>query len=564
MSYAHGIAPHALRAETIADVFDRITAEHGSQVAIVSRHQQVRYTYAALRREVDHAAEALRALGVQRGDRVALWSTSRAEWLIAQYAIAKAGAVLVALNPAYTNAELVGTLRHSGARLLIAAEPPFREGAAPRVSEVARALKDGGGPSTHAIRPQPVQVVCFDAAPDDCLDWRDLLTWGGGMPASVSPPRSQYDDAACILYTSGTTGAPKGATMSHYSLVNSGVFVGDRLRYTAGDRICLPVPLFHTFGLVMGALAALTHGSTLVLPSHVFDPKAALEAIAEEQCTAVYGVPAQFRAMLAHRHFHRHRTASLRTGIMAGSPCPASLVREVMTSMHARELTICYGMTEAGTLCQTLPEDSPDDRTGTVGAVHPHVECKVVDPATERTVPRGEPGELWARGYCMMSGYWSDDAATRRAMTATGWIRTGDLAVMEAGGHVRIIDRLKDLIISGGQNIYPQEVEAVLRSHPQVRDVAVVGVPDALHDEIVCAWIEPLPGETPDPDEVKRFCRGRTAAYNIPRRIVVTEALPRTATGKIQKFSLREHAAIPRDAGAPIAVTAATPEPSTH
>jgi fatty-acyl-CoA synthase len=386
--------------------------------------------------------------------------------------------------------------------------------------ELARVRCGGNGSSG-----EPLRVVCVgsEAAPG-WMRWEDLGKEpddGGADALRARAESIQFDDPMSIMYTSGTTGSPKGATMSHHSLINSGLFVGDRLRYTTLDRVCLPVPLFHTFGCIMGALAALTHGSAIVLPGPIADPKTCVDSIEDERCTSLYGVPSLFAAILASRSFAADRVVSLRTGIMAGAPCPPDLVRDVMTRLHMPEITICYGMTEAGTVCQSLPDDPIERRVGTVGAVHPHMECAIVDPASGRVRPRGEAGELRSRGYASTSGFWNDEQATRNAVTPSGWMRTGDLAVMHEDGYISVVGRIKDMIVSAGQNILPLEVEDVLRSHPQIREGAMVGA-----------------------DEIRRFCRERIASFKVPRRVCFTDALPRTASGKIQKFRLREMSAI--------------------
>jgi fatty-acyl-CoA synthase len=529
LSYAHGAAAEPLLAETVSGALDRVVAAYADRPAVVSCAQGLRYSYRELREEVGRAARGLRAIGINPTDRVALWTANRAEAVVAIYAVATVGAVLVNLNPAYTIAEAAGALEHSGSSALLVSIQASRRGS---VTQLAAALRDRG------MVPR-CGIVDIDGREEmETVSWADLLRRGNSSEAVGAA--AQFDDCASIMYTSGTTGLPKGATLAHYSLVNSGRLIGDRLGYSADDRVCVPVPLYHTFGYVLGALAAMTHGAALVLPAPTFDAAACLDAVEAERCTSLLGVPAMFAAILAHRAFEHGRVTSLRTGITAGAPCPPALMRDVMTTLHMPEVTICYGMTEAGTLCQSVPADPADTRAGTVGAVHAHVECKIVDPETSRTVPRGQPGELWGRGYCLMSGYWENEAATRAMLDAGGWIRTGDMATMRDDGYVAIVGRLKDIVISGGQNIYPAEVEDVLRAHPLVVDAAVVGVPDEVYGEAGCAWIQLRDGETLTADEVRRFCRDRLAAFKVPRRVQFTAELPRTATGKIQKYKLRQ------------------------
>ena len=529
-SYIHGACAVPLRSDTIGATLNSIASLHGGHDAVVSRHQSARLTYEELRDQVDAVARGLIALGVGRGARVGIWSGNCVEWLVAQYAVAKIGAVLVHLNPAYTSGELEHALNHSSVSVLIMAAR----------SLTTDYLGVWGAARTRTVRAR----VCLAAEPvPGCMRWAELASLGETIPEALLHTREasvQCDDPASIMYTSGTTGRPKGVTLSHHSLVNNAFFIGARLRYSESDRVCLPVPLFHTFGYMLGALAALTHGSAVVLPGVMFDPKTCLESIEAESCTAFYGVPAMFAAVLRHPEFAGGRLASLRTGIIAGAPCPVELMREIVGTMHMPEVTICYGLTEAGTLFQSVPDDPVERRTTTVGAIHPHIECKVVDPATGRIVPRGLPGELWARAYSGMTGYWNDDAATRDMMQPNGWIRTGDLAVMRDDGYLNIVGRLKEMVISGGRNIYPREIEDALRTHPKVREVAVVGIPDRVYGEATCAWIQPHAGQQLTGDEVLHFCRERLASHKVPRRVRLTDRFPTTSSGKITKFRLRE------------------------
>jgi fatty-acyl-CoA synthase len=526
-SYAHGASAAPLAAETIADVFARVAERHENRSALVSRAQGIRYTYGELRVVVERAVCALRVLGVKPGDRVALWTANRAESLIVAYAVARAGAILVNLNSRQTPVEVVRAVHHSGAVALIAGHPPSARAGASSLDETAFGLRERG----------ELALVDLDgrAAPP-WTPWPDVVARAATAGEPERP--AQFDDTASLMYTSGTTGTPKGAMLAHHSLVNSAMRIADRLRYSPEDRVCVAVPLYHTFGYVLGALAALTRGCTVILPSPMFDASACLDAVEEEQCSSLLGVPAMFTALLQHRSFGAGRVASLRTGIMAGAPCPAPLVHSVMSTLHVPEITICYGMTEAGTLCQSTPDDPTDLRASTVGLVHPHVECRVVEPRSGRTVPRGVAGELWARGYCVMSGYWTDAQPSDSGLEPGGWIKTGDLAIMLENGYVRIIGRLKDVIVSAGQNIYPSEIEDVLRTHQKVFDAAVVGIPDAIYGEAGCAWIQLQIGQVLTADEVREFCRDRLAAYKVPRRVTFADELPRTATGKVEKYKL--------------------------
>jgi fatty-acyl-CoA synthase len=511
-------------------MLDRIAARHPHQPAVISRHQGIQHTYVELRNEVARVARGLMAIGVEHGDRIGIWSPNCAEWLVAAYAAAKAGAVLVHLNAACSSSELEQVIDHSGASVLVTA-------ARSQTTDYLAMLRPLTLPSVR-------HVVCLgsEAVPGH-RTWGDLCATGDAVPEDLLRAREasvRFDDAASIMYTSGTTGRAKGATLSHHSLLNNAFFIGERLRYDERDRVCLPVPLYHTFGYMLGALAALTHGSAIVLPGVLFDVNACLDSIEQYGCTAFYGVPSMFSGVLRHPQFAADRVRTLRTGIMAGAPCPSELMRQVMSDMHVPEVAICYGLTEAGTLCQSLPGDTVEQRVSTVGAVHPHVECKVVDPATRRTLPRGVAGEVWARGYCVMSGYWRDEDASREIMPGGGWICTGDLAIMRDDGYLQIVGRLKDVVISAGRNIHTREIEDVIRMHPKVREVAVIGIPDGIYGEAACAWIQVADAETLTAEDIQHFCRSRLARYQVPRRVRFTGHLPLTPSGKVQKFRLRE------------------------
>ena len=532
-SYVHGPSHIPLLGETIGECLDRITVACGERDALISCHQRVRYTYSELHREAERIACGLLALGVEPGDRVGIWSPNCAEWLIAQYALAKVGAITVNINPAYRLRELEYALQQSGVSVLIAARR-FRDGDyAAMLNELAPKL-----PSLRTV------VYLGPDREQGGITWHDLAVQGESVSKSRLREREsalQFDDSINIQYTSGTTGAPKGATLSHHSILNNGFFVGERLRYTTNDRICLPVPFYHCFGCVLGSLAALTHGSAIVLPAESFDAEACLRAVQEERCTSLYGVPTMFIAQLEHPAFSRYRIDSLRTGIMAGAPCPIDVMRQVTERMHMPEVTICYGMTETSPVSfQSSVDDPLEARVATVGTVHPHIECKIVDPRTGAAVLRGEPGELCTRGYSVMLGYWNDPEATALAIDSARWMHTGDLAAMREDGYVNIVGRLKDMIIRGGENIYPREIEEFLHGHPKIGDVQVIGVPDSKYGEEVCAWIRLREGKTATEEEIRDYCRGQIATYKIPRYIRFTTEFPMTVTGKIQKFRLRE------------------------
>ena len=468
---------------------DRICEQFADSDALISRHQGLRYTYGQLKQEVENAARGMISIGVEKGDRVGVWSPNCAEWLIAQYALAKVGAIMVNINPAYRLRELEHALTQSGVSVIVAARGFRNSDYAAMIDELA--------PRLPALKQT---VYLGKQRLGSAMTWNDLIENGKRVPEPELREREaslQCDDPVNIQYTSGTTGRPKGATLSHHNILNNGFFVGEQLQYTSADRICLPVPFYHCFGCVLGSLAALTHGSAIVLPSESFDAQACLAAIQEESCTSLYGVPTMFIAQLDHPAFSTYRLDSLRTGIMAGAPCPVEVMRQVIEKMHMREVTIAYGMTETSPVSfQSCIDDPIEARVSTVGSVHPHVEVKIIDPPTGLTLPRGQAGELCTRGYVVMLGYWNDSEATAAAIDAARWMHSGDLAVMREDGRVNIVGRLKDMIIRGGENIYPREIEEFLHTHPKMSDVQVIGVPDKKYGEEVCAWIRLRQGHT--------------------------------------------------------------------
>jgi fatty-acyl-CoA synthase len=546
LSYVSGPSQVPLLGETIGACLDRIATALPDRDALISCHQNIRLSYHELRGEAGRIARGLMALGIERGDRVAIWSPNCAEWVIAQYAAAKAGAILVNVNPAYKLRELEHALRQSGASVIITARR-FRStdyvemltSLAPGLAASAR-----GGRLSDVLPALTAVVYLGDSREPGGLSWRELAASGDAVPdASLHARESvlQFDDPANIQYTSGTTGLPKGATLSHHNILNNGYFLGERLCYTPEDRVCLPVPFYHCFGCVMGNLAALTHGSAIVLPAESFSAEATLRAIDEQRCTALYGVPTMFIAELEDPTIAERRLDSLRTGVMAGAPCPIEVMRQVIDRMHMAEVTIAYGMTETSPVSfQSRVDDPLEARVSTVGSIHPHLECKIVDPETGGTVPRGEPGELCTRGYAVMLGYWNDPEATAAAVDAARWMHTGDLAVMREDGSVNIVGRLKDMVIRGGENIYPREVEEFLYGHPLIGDVQVIGVPDLTYGEELCAWVRLREGSTLTAEEIREYCRGRIATFKIPKYIRFTAEFPMTVTGKIQKFRMRE------------------------
>ena len=527
LSYAHGACDQELLGETIGENLERTIARVPDTEALVSCPQGQRYTYAEFGEAVDRLASGMLAAGLQRGDRVGVWSPNRAEWMLTQYATAKLGVILVNVNPAYRISELQYALGKSGCRWLFAA-PECKGADFVTMSEAA---------ATQL--PALERRIFFESD-----EWhelagaradRDLVA---GLMAELD-----FDDPINIQYTSGTTGFPKGATLTHHNILNNGFFVADLLHYTEADRVCVPVPLYHCFGMVMGNLGATSHGATLVYPAETFDPAATLAACAKERCTSLYGVPTMFIAQLEHPDFAGHDLSSLRTGIMAGSPCPIEIMRRVSSEMGIGELAIAFGMTETSPVTtQVRTDDTLENRCSTVGQVMPHTEIKIVDPATGRIQARGEPGEFMARGYMVMRGYWDEPERTAEAIDAGRWMHTGDLATMDEHGYVRVVGRIKDMIIRGGENIYPREIEEFLYRHPAVADVQVIGVPDERYGEELMAWIVVREGQSLDAETMREFCRGQIAHYKIPRYMKVVDDFPMTVTGKVQKFKMREEA----------------------
>src|SRR5450755_525878 len=524
ISYQHGPSLTPLIGETIGANFDRVVAAYPERDALVVRGQDVRWSYAELAVRVDRVARALLAIGLQPGDRMGIWAPNCAEWLLIQYASAKAGVILVNINPAYQTSELEYVLNQSGCRALIAARVFKNSDYVEMVREVA--------PRCEALE----RTVFLD-----CGDWEELLA-AGDQGLSL-PTGLQFDDPINIQYTSGTTGFPKGATLTHHNILNNGFFIGETCRYTPEDRVCIPVPFYHCFGMVLGNLACTTHGACMVIPAPSFEPRATLDAVQDERCTSLYGVPTMFIAELDLPEFDNFDLSSLRTGIMAGSPCPVEVMRNVIDRMHMAEVTICYGMTETSPVStQTSADDDLDHRTSTVGRVHPHVEIKIIDATTGLCVERGVSGELCTRGYSVMLGYWNDPEQTAQAIDRAGWMHTGDLATMDQDGYVNIVGRSKDMIIRGGENVYPREIEEFLYTHPEIRDVQVVGVPDERYGEEIAALVIAREHGKIDAEAVREFCRGKIAHYKIPRYVISVDEFPMTVTGKIQKFKLRDQA----------------------
>lgn len=528
LSYASATAELPMLGDTIGANFDQTVARHPDADALVDCAACRSWTYAELAAEVDALALGLLGLGIEPGDRVGIWAPNCAEWVFVQYATAKIGAILVNINPAYRTHELSYVLRQSGIRTVIAA-------ARFKTSDYAGMLDEVRGDC-----PALSEVVLIGGA-----EWDALLAAGGpGDPARLDAVagRLSTDDPINIQYTSGTTGFPKGATLSHHNILNNGYFIGELLHYTDIDRICIPVPFYHCFGMVIGNLAATSHGACMVIPAPGFDPGATLAAVAEQRCTSLYGVPTMFIAELADPGFAEHDLSSLRTGVMAGSPCPVEVMKQVIDRMGMTEVSICYGMTETSPVsAQTRADDSVERRVSTVGQVHPHLEVKVVDPVLGTTLARGEPGELCTRGYSVMLGYWNDPEKTAEVIDAARWMHTGDLAVMDDEGYLQITGRIKDLVIRGGENVYPREVEEFLYTHPDILDAQVIGVPDEKYGEELMVWIQLRPGAEPiTAQSLRAFCAGKLAHYKIPRYVHLTESFPMTVTGKIRKIQMRE------------------------
>ena len=528
LSYVHGASDIPLLGEPIFENLRRTAARFGSREALVVAHQNHRSTYQELVEECETVARGLMARGVRKGDRVGIWSPNRYEWVVLQFATAAMGAILVNINPAYRTSELEYALNQSGISFFVLAAR-FRQ------ADYAAMLAEVKGRCPE-LREALVLEAGWDALKRD------------GARTGIEELRElestlQFDDPINIQYTSGTTGFPKGATLTHHNILNNGFFIGETLKYTEADRVCIPVPFYHCFGMVLGNLACTTHGATMVIPSEAYDPVAVMETVQRESCTSLYGVPTMFIGELEHPRFKEFDFSSLRTGIMAGSPCPVEVMKKVQTVMHIPEMTICYGMTETSPVSTQCATDDPlEKRVSTVGRVHPHVEIKIVDPANGAVVPRGTAGELCSRGYIVMRGYWNDEEATRLAIDPARWMHTGDLAIIDELGYVNIVGRIKDMIIRGGENVYPREIEEFLYTHPDVVDVQVIGVPSEKYGEEVMAWVKVREGARVTGDELSAWCKGKIASYKIPRHWKFVDSFPMTISGKVMKFKMREAA----------------------
>jgi fatty-acyl-CoA synthase len=530
LSYVSGAADQPLLEISIGAALREAAQRHASREALVSMFQAQRFTYVDLDREADRVACALLSLGVKAGDRVAIWSANRAEWLIAHHGAVRIGAIVVTVNPALRKDEALYVFRDSGAKIVFASREFRGFSFAGVLGEIRAEL------------PELEEIIYFDKNPDDMF-WDDFLNLGQDQREALQSiePTISSDLACSLQYTSGTTGRPKGALLTHRNILNNGYFVGQRQRLSPADRICLPVPFFHCFGIVLGALAAVTHGSALVLPSESFDPKIVMDAIQQEKCTSFYGVPMMYISLLSHPDVKTADFSSLRTGCMGGSPCPIETMRQAVDVLHMPDITVVYGMTETSPISfQTLPDDDNDVRVTTVGRVHPHIEAKVADPATHSAVAHNTPGELCIRGYSVMRGYWRNPEGTREAIDSEGWMHSGDLAVMLPDGCVQIVGRIKNTIIRGGENIYPREVEEFLLTLPQVSEAYIFGIPDAKYGEETCAWIRLKSDVSSSPEQIRELCKGKIATFKIPRYVRFVDSFPTTASGKVQYFRMRE------------------------
>lgn len=544
LSHAIGLTGLPLIESTIGRHFEATAVRFAQREALVSRHQGQRFTYAELNREADRLASALLRAGLSSGDRVGIWAHNCSEWLLMQIATAKAGIVLVNINPAYRVTELEYALNKVGCKMLVTMTAYKTSDYLGIVRELAPELATSAPGKLQAARvPQLRSVVQLGVSEQPgMLRFADLMETGRADDPAIAEIGSKLcaTDPINIQFTSGTTGFPKGATLTHRNILNNGFFIGEAMKLTEQDRLCVPVPLYHCFGMVLGNLACLTHGAAIIYPNDGFDALTVLETVQAEKCTGLHGVPTMFIAELAHPRFAEFDLSTLRTGIMAGSPCPIEVMKQVVERMHMSEVTIAYGMTETSPVsCQSSTATPLEKRVATVGQVHPHLEIKVVDPETGQTVPVGKTGEFCTKGYSVMPGYWADEEKTRETIDGSGWMHTGDLATMDTEGYVNIVGRIKDMVIRGGENVYPREIEEFLYRHPAVSDVQVIGVPDPKYGEELCAWIVLKAGQSATAEDIRTFCKGQIAHYKVPRYIKFVEAFPMTITGKIQKYVMR-------------------------
>ncbi|AMP12152.1 AMP-binding enzyme family protein [Collimonas arenae] len=531
--------------QTIGRFFDDMVERVADNDALVSRHQQVRLSYRQLQTEARRLASAMLKLGLQPGDRIGIWSHNNAEWVLTQLATAYAGIILVNINPAYRVSELEYALNNVGCKALISMTSFKTSDYLEMIRTLAPELQHATPGALQAARLPTLKTVIQLGSGEvpGMLRFRDFIAGGDASDSQLVQlgKTLQASDPINIQFTSGTTGFPKGATLTHRNILNNGFFIGEAMKLTEQDRLCIPVPLYHCFGMVLGNLACLTHGATIVYPNDGFEPLSVLQAVQEERCTGLHGVPTMFIAELDHPRFAEFDLSTLRTGIMAGSPCPIEVMKRVVRDMHLEQITIAYGMTETSPVsCQSMTDTPLEKRVSTVGCVQPHLQVKIIDPESGEIMPIGSSGELCTHGYSVMHGYWGDEEKTREAIDSEGWMHTGDLATMDAEGYVNIVGRMKDMVIRGGENIYPREIEEFLYRHPAIQDVQVVGLPDQKYGEELCAWIILRPGQALDEQSVRDFCQGQIAHYKVPRYIRFVDAFPMTVTGKIQKFKIRE------------------------
>ncbi len=545
-SYTSGTSNKPLLGMTIGDQFDLTANTYPDNPALISRQQNIRLTYHELQAQINQCAKGLLQLGFQKGQRIGIWSPNRVEWTITQFATSKIGVILVNINPSYRLHELEYVLKQSGCSAIIIS-PAFKtSNYTEMVQTLAPELAQSEPGKLKAEKlPELTTVIRMTAEKiPGMFTWDELLTKGDEVSDEQLTTRQreqEFDDPINIQYTSGTTGFPKGATLSHHNILNNGYFVADLQNITHEDKVCIPVPLYHCFGMVMGNLGCITHGATMVYPSEGFEPLATMQAVQEEKCTSLYGVPTMFIAELNHPDFSKFDFSSLRTGVMAGSPCPVEVMKKVQTLMHMTDVEICYGMTETSPVSTQTRIGSPlEKQVSTVGQIHPHLEIKIVDPATNAIVPIGSTGELCTRGYSVMLSYWNNAEATTAAIDVARWMHTGDLATMDEEGYVNIVGRIKDLIIRGGENVYPREVEEFLYTHPKISDVQVIGVPDEKYGEAIMAWVMLKSGEQATEEELRDFCKGNIAHYKVPRYFKFVTSFPMTVTGKVQKYQMRE------------------------
>ena len=546
LSYASGISHEPLLGTTIGNKFDEIVSRFPENDALIVHHQNVKWTYSELQEQVNDCAKALIVSGIRKGDRVGIWSSNCCEWTVLQFATAKVGAILVNINPSYRIHELEYALNQSGCKMLVLADKFKSSNYEKMIMELAPELSYANIGKLHAtILPELTTVISLSGnPPKGMLPWSSFMDMADECSDEALTKRQgelSFDDPINIQYTSGTTGFPKGATLSHHNILNNAYFVARSMEFTDRDRVIIPVPLYHCFGMVLGNLGCLTHGACMIYPSEGFDPLAVLQAVVKEKATALYGVPTMFIAELEHPEFDKFDLSSLRTGIMAGSPCPVEVMKKVHTLMHMKDVQIAYGMTEISPVCTQTRMGTPlEKQISTVGQIHPHLEVKIIDTETGLTVPLGTTGELCARGYSVMLGYWNNEDQTKSTIDSARWIHTEDLATMDEEGYVNIVGRIKDMIIRGGENIYPKEIEEYLFTHPKVSEVKVIGVPDIKYGEAVMAWVKLKEGETSTAEELTEYCKGNIAHFKVPKYFKFTESFPMTVTGKIRKIEMKQ------------------------